>query len=204
MTRRTLRVVAVLLVVLAVAASGCFTIRGMSMTNKALGPGERTILRFDLMPYSSGATQTNMRVFILVGWNNADRVLPARFDTTENWGGPYRGRNNTSLAARLLTGSICGSYGVYASDLQSHFDEWEAWSTDVNIDATGLTRADFDLELRSIIRMQRPQGMAAGGLADGVTFSGGWNDKNGNNAWDQGEDVICTGSVFWSIPYVGN
>ncbi len=202
MTRRTFRVAAALVAVFALLASSCFAIRGSSLTNKALGPGERTIVRVDMMPYAS-VLETSDKVFMLVGWNNADRVLPARFDTLGNWGGPYQGKSTVSLANTLLQSGACGSNGLWASGLETFYDNWEAWHTRVEVDATMMTRPDFDERLRSIIRMERPAGTTNGEVAELVIFSGGWNDKDNDNAWDPGEEVSCTGFAAFTIPYVG-
>jgi hypothetical protein len=201
MTRRTFRVAAALLLVFAVAFSGCFAIRGSSLTNKALGTRERTIVRVDMMPYAR-VMQTSDKVFMLVGWNKADRVLPARFDTQGNWGGPHQGKNTVSLANQLLESGACGSNGLWASDLETHYDNWEAWHTRVNVDATSLTRPDFDQRLRAIIRMQRPAGTVNGEIGEVVIFSGGWSDTNNNDVYDAGEEAVCTGFASFTIPYV--
>lgn len=201
MNRRTFRVVAIMLAVFAVAASSCFTIRGTSLTNKVLGPGERTIVRVDMMPYNTSLA-IDAKVFILVGWRSGDRVLPARFDTQGNWGGPYQGKNNLELRDALMQPGACTGYGVDASEL-SYFTDWEAWHTRVAIDATGPTASDFAARLRTIIRMERPAGAGSGGLLEMVIFSGAWQDDNDDNLYDAAEDFACTGVAFFSIPFLG-
>jgi hypothetical protein len=203
MSRSTFRFAAVLVVVFALLASSCFAIRGMSMTKDKLGPGERTAIRFELKPYSAGGTQTDAKVFILVGWNNANRVAKVLFDTLENWGGVYEGQRTLGLRNKLLQPGACVAYGFDASDLASSFDNWEAWHTQVNIDATNLTPAELSLSLRTVLKMERPAGTASGEIAELVVFSGGWNDANGSNTYNGGEEVSCTAAVFFDIPFVG-
>ena len=127
MTRRTFRVAAVLVAVFALLASSCFAIRGSGMTKKVLGPGEQTMLRVNMMPYNS-TLATNTKVFILVGWVNADRVARAQFDTLGNWGGPYQGKRSVSLADQLLLPGACQNHGMDTSELTG-LDHWEAWHT---------------------------------------------------------------------------
>jgi hypothetical protein len=203
MSRSPFRFAAVLVVVYALLASSCFAIRGMSMTKDPLGPGERTAIRFELKPYSAGGTQTDTKVFILVGWNNADRVARVLFDTLENWGGVYEGKKALRLRNELLQPGARVAYGFDASDLASSFDNWEAWHTQVNIDATGLTPAEISLSLRTVLKMERPAGTASGEIAGLVVFSGGWNDVNNSNTYNVGEQVSCTAAIFFDIPYVG-
>lgn len=173
-----------------------------SLTNKALGPGERTILRVDMMPYTTAITSSN-KVLILVGWKSADRVLPARFDTLGNWGGPYRGRLNAGLEAELLKPGACVGYGADASQM-TYFPNWEAWHTTVGVDNTNPTLADFGARLRAIIRMERPGSASSGGIGEFVIFSGAWNDADNDNVYDAGEGLACTGVAFLTVPYVGD
>lgn len=203
MRRSTFRVAAVLVVILALLASSCFALRGTSMTQYSLGPGDRTAVRFDMKPYAMGAAETADKVFVLVGLANADRVASVLFDTQGNWGGPYRGKNTVSLANALLTPGACTAYGIDASDVETAFDTWEAWHTRANIDATGLTVADMAVTLRATVKVERPAGTVAGEEAGLVVFTGGWGDTNNNNAFDGAEQAICTGAVFLTIPYVG-
>jgi len=202
MSRSTFRFAAVLVAVFALLASSCFALRGTSMTQYSLGPGDRTAVRFDLKPYSM-SVPTSDKVFILVGVANADRVASVLFDTQGNWGGPFRGKNTVSLANVLLQPGACQAYGMDASDVEAGMDTWEAWHTRTNIDATGLTVADMAVTLRATVKIERPAGTVAGEEAGIIGFTGGWSDTNNNNAYDAGEQAVCTGAVFLTIPYVG-
>ena len=105
---------AALVVVLALLTSGCFAIRGMSLSRNALAPGEATMVRLELRPYASGI-QTSDKVFVLIGWSDADRRSKVKFDTLGNWGGPYDGKSTLSLATHLLAGGACQAYGLDAA-----------------------------------------------------------------------------------------
>jgi hypothetical protein len=203
MRRSTFRVAAILVAVFALLTSSCFALRGMNMTKYRLTPGERTAIRFDLKPYSFGSLQTADKVFVLVGWTNADRVSRVQFDVQGNWGGTFYGKNTVSLANELLEPGACQAYGIEAADVEAGFDNWEAWHTRVEIDATGLTAADMSLNLRATVKIERPAGTVNGEEASLVVFTGGWGDGNNNNVFDAGEEVVCTGAAFFSVPYVG-
>jgi hypothetical protein len=203
MNRRTFRFVVLLVLVFGVLASACFAIRGLSMTKDSLAPGERSAVRFELKPYAAGALQTSDKVFVLIGSNNADRKGKVMFDTLANWGGPYEGKLTAGFTNALLRPGACTAYGISASDFESDFDTWEAWHTRVEIDGTGLTPADFSSLLRATLTVERPPGTANGESAEFVVFSGGWNDANDSNTYNAGEDLVCTGVVIFSIPFVG-
>jgi len=192
-----------LVLVLALITAGCFQIRMFKIDGRySLEPGTSTAVQVDLYPMAlTGTVMTSDQIVLLIGLDNLNFHSMNPWDPGGNWGGPLASVRNDAVANFLLEEGNCNANGVDASDMEGWYDDWLAYASVDRVDGTGLTWADLARVFRIRFRVERPAGTGDSEYGSVTVFSAGWADDGDGVA--EGEELICTGMVAFSIPFRG-
>lgn len=201
MKRPHFRLFTLLLVILALALSSCFAIRGIRLNVDYLGPGETARVRIELRPTEIDQG-TNSWVVLLIGLDDAALSRVSAFDLLGNWGGPLDRVKDDAAEAVMLTEGNCAQAGIDAADMESSFDRWYVYRTRDRVDNSTLTGADMAKGFIVNLLVDRPPRAGDGDSGKVAIFSGNWSDLITNGVPEAGE-FVCTGFMSVIIPYVG-
>ena len=182
----------VLVLVLGLLASGCFSLRGFNWSNNNPPVGGYAFGTLRMFPYSSSNLTTVP--FVMVGRESSEsgiQMSRQRFDTLGNFGGPYAMSSDATMKAVLLSGGECTVDGVDVTDITG--TSWSAFRT-AGVVATGENNEKKLARLG--VKLTFTKGSADTYSIKWVT--GSWTD-DGDGIPESGE-LQCSGFLFTSIP----